>query len=262
MIAPSGPDAAERPPQPSAASPAAPAPWVVLVEAGAAPARPRPAVSGRRVVTATAVVALAIAAVVSVAGLLVSRHIAERQAVHDVAQLTDTLAQSIVQPVLTDAMATDASAARAALDPMVKQRLLSDSLVRVKLWTPAGTVLYSDEPRPDRADLRPRPGGAGQASPSRASRRMSADLRRPENQFERDQGKLLEVYRPVWTPGGEPLLFETYFRYDTVASEATNCGAVSPASCSAVWRLSFCCSSRWCGSSSRAHAGPSLSANT
>jgi hypothetical protein len=27
-------------------------------------------------------------------------------------------------------------------------------------------------------------------------------------------GKLLEVYRPVWTPGGQPLLFETYFRYD------------------------------------------------
>ena len=31
-------------------------------------------------------------------------------------------------------------------------------------------------------------------------------------------GKLLEVYRPVWTPGGEPLLFETYLPYDSVTA--------------------------------------------
>jgi signal transduction histidine kinase len=47
-----------------------------------------------------------------------------------------------------------------------------------------------------------------------------SDLRRPENQFERDRGKLLEVYRPVWTPDGHPLLFETYFRYDTVTARS------------------------------------------
>lgn len=29
-----------------------------------------------------------------------------------------------------------------------------------------------------------------------------------------------EVYRPVWTPGGTPLLFETYFRYDTVSQRS------------------------------------------
>jgi signal transduction histidine kinase len=46
------------------------------------------------------------------------------------------------------------------------------------------------------------------------------DLRRPENRFERGDGKLLEVYRPVWTPGGQPLLFETYFRYDTVSQRS------------------------------------------
>ena len=31
-------------------------------------------------------------------------------------------------------------------------------------------------------------------------------------------GKLLEVYRPVWTPNGSPLLFETYLAYDTVTA--------------------------------------------
>jgi signal transduction histidine kinase len=40
-----------------------------------------------------------------------------------------------------------------------------------------------------------------------------SDLQRPENRFERGRGKLLEVYRPVWTPSGQPLLFETYSPY-------------------------------------------------
>src|SRR5262249_218246 len=46
------------------------------------------------------------------------------------------------------------------------------------------------------------------------------DLSRPENRYEQGNGKLLEVYRPVWTPGGTPLLFETYFRYDTVSQRS------------------------------------------
>jgi signal transduction histidine kinase len=43
-----------------------------------------------------------------------------------------------------------------------------------------------------------------------------SDLQRPENRFERGRGKLLEVYRPVWTPSGQPLLFETYSPYREV----------------------------------------------
>jgi two-component system NarL family sensor kinase len=44
-----------------------------------------------------------------------------------------------------------------------------------------------------------------------------SDLRLPENRFERSHGKLLEVYRPVGTPDGQPLLFETYFKYYVVS---------------------------------------------
>jgi two-component system NarL family sensor kinase len=31
---------------------------------------------------------------------------------------------------------------------------------------------------------------------------------------------LLEAYRPVWTPSGAPVLFETYFRYDDVTARS------------------------------------------
>jgi signal transduction histidine kinase len=84
--------------------------------------------------------------------------------------------------------------------------------MRVKLWTPQGRVVYSDEPRL-----------IGQQFPLDAEGRLAlrgtgpiggvSDLREPENEFERAAGRLLEVYRPVWTPSGWPLLFETYTRY-------------------------------------------------
>ena len=32
---------------------------------------------------------------------------------------------------------------------------------------------------------------------------------------------MLEVYRPVWTPAGNPMLFEIYFRYDDVRDRST-----------------------------------------
>ncbi len=173
----------------------------------------------RRVVLPTAAATVVIAVVVAVAGSLVSRRIAEQQAVHDVAQLTDVLAESVVQPALTDAMPTDAAATRTVLDPLVRSRVLNSTLIRVKVWTPAGTVLYSDEPRLIGRTFPLEDEARAAFSQPRLEADVS-DLRRPENQFERNRGKLLEVYRPVWTPDGQPLLFETYFRYDTVAARS------------------------------------------
>ncbi|MDT4919528.1 MAG: two-component system, NarL family, sensor histidine kinase UhpB, partial [Pseudonocardiales bacterium] len=48
-----------------------------------------------------------------------------------------------------------------------------------------------------------------------------SNLDQPENVDERAAGKLLEVYRPVWTPSGEPMLFEAYLSYDAVATRSS-----------------------------------------
>jgi signal transduction histidine kinase len=45
-----------------------------------------------------------------------------------------------------------------------------------------------------------------------------SDLSKPENRFERDRGKLLEVYLPVRAPNDDRLLFEAYYRYDAVSA--------------------------------------------
>ena len=44
-----------------------------------------------------------------------------------------------------------------------------------------------------------------------------SDLSRPENRFERTYGELLEVYTPIRTPDGTPLLFETYQLASSIA---------------------------------------------
>ncbi len=87
--------------------------------------------------------------------------------------------------------------------------------MRVKIWNADGKILYSDEPRLigepyalGADELRSISSGAIDADVS--------DLSKPENRYERDSGKLLEVYLPIRTPSGETLLFEAYYRYSLV----------------------------------------------
>jgi signal transduction histidine kinase len=196
-----------------------PANWVVLARP-AQPGSPGRAPSPRRPILLVALAGLVVAAIVAVGGLLVSQRIAKEQAIHAVAELTDDLAVSVVQPALTDAMPANAARSRAVLDPLVRHWLGGASeMVRVKVWTTRGTILYSDEPRLIGKSF-PLEGDSRTALLRPRIEADITDLSRPENRYERGQGKLLEVYRPVWTPDGTPLLFETYFRYDTVSQRS------------------------------------------
>src|SRR6185437_16499452 len=113
------------------------------VAPGKQPGRP---ISTRRLLTLLTGAGVLLVLLVALAGSLLSRQIAGSQAVREVAQTTDLLAESVLQPSLTDPMAGDPKAA-AALDPLVRGRILSGSLVRVKLWSTTCTILYSDQPR-------------------------------------------------------------------------------------------------------------------
>jgi two-component system NarL family sensor kinase len=164
--------------------------------------------------------ALAVVIGVTVAGAFASRRVAERQSVTDAAHTTDLIAQQVVQPAIRNDLISGSPQALAAIDRVVRQVLnSSSSVVRVKLWTATGRIVYSDEPRL-----------IGQSFPLGSQERAAlarpsvhaevSNLERPENRFERGRGKLLEVYRPVWTPDGQPLLFETYSPYRQVTQRA------------------------------------------
>jgi signal transduction histidine kinase len=169
----------------------------------------------RRVLIQIGAAAAVVVALVSVAGVLVARHSAENEAVHDAASLADVLAGSVLQPALTAANGRDPSTLPATVNTIVRQRILSPTVVRVKLWTPDGLIAYSDEPRL----IGQRFALDDEARDVLANPRVRAevsDLSHPENVYERSQGRLLEVYRPVWTPTGQPLLFEIYLKYNVV----------------------------------------------
>jgi two-component system, NarL family, sensor kinase len=189
-------------------------PWVPV--ATASPEHPDTAtVRPRRVFTQVVVAALAVLIGVGLVGVVASRRLAEAQAVNDAARITDLFADAVVQPALTEPLLNGDAAAVKAMDRAVRPHLGSWRLVRVKVWSQQGRILYSDA-----AAL------IGQSYPlaeddlevlevPRTVAEVS-DLHRPENRLERGQGKLLEVYRPVWTPSGRPLLFEAYAPYSSV----------------------------------------------
>jgi signal transduction histidine kinase len=175
---------------------------------------------GRRWILLRVVAAAVIVVVgVAVVGAVASRRTAERQAVNDAAHAADLLADSVVQPAVDDGLLSGRPQSVAKVATAVHKHVLGPNITRVKLWTSTGEIVYSDEPRliGQRFALSPDE-RAVFAEP--ATRADVTDLSEPENRFERGNGKLLEVYRPVWTASGQPLLFESYFRYGTVTQRA------------------------------------------
>lgn len=136
---------------------------------------------------------------------------------HDAANTTDLLADALVQPALTDALAALDPAAIADFDTLIREHVVGPAIVRVKLWTADGLIVYSDEPRVigERFLLGEEERNVLTDPVTRAE---ISDLTKPENRFETGQDRLLEVYRPVWTPTGRPLLFETYSPYGNVTA--------------------------------------------
>ena len=194
-------------------------PWVTVATASSRRDRQRPVRTGRIVAQVIAAAAIVVI-LVSVLGSVASRKLAEQEAVHDAANTTDLLADAVVQPAISDALAAMDPAAIASFDAVIREHVLGSSIVRVKVWTPDGKIVYSDEPRVigDTFTLGDDEQGVLTNPVTRAE---ISDLSKPENRFETGQDRLLEVYRPVWTASGQPLLFETYAKYDIVTSRTS-----------------------------------------
>lgn len=195
------------------------APWLTLTEP-AAGGRPRGAAPTRRALVVRLVAAAALVVFVVVAvGVLVARRLAEDEAVNDAARSAELLADVVVEPALGAGL-LDEEAERRAFDELIRDRVIGDDVVRVKIWDADGTILYSDEPRLigetfglDDEELEVLTDGGVDSEVS--------DLSAPENRFERGRGTLLEAYHSVTAADGEKLLFEAYFPYDRVSARTS-----------------------------------------
>lgn len=156
----------------------------------------------------TGLVAVALFLVVS---LFVLQELGRREAIRDAKAFAVLAGQGIVEPALTDGVLRNDREALDRIDWLVQERVLSDRVVRVKLWTSTGRIVYSDEPRLVGLVFPLTEDDAEVLRSGRVHAELS-DLSDPENRFDRGQGPLYEVYTRVRTPKGTPLLFEAYQR--------------------------------------------------
>ncbi|HEX5860884.1 MAG TPA: histidine kinase [Nocardioides sp.] len=194
-------------------------PWV-QVSYGEPPRDQRPERTGK-VLGWVSVAALVALVAVAIGGTFAARDLAEAQAVHD-RVATNNLLAAVITPVLRDELVTgdarERRAAVAALDEVVKEYRNSTNIVRVKIWTSDGRVVYSDA-KALIGDTFPLGEEQQKVLTTPTTRAEVSDLSEEENEFEQDvseDGRLLEVYGPIWTPNETPLLFETYAPYDVV----------------------------------------------
>jgi two-component system, NarL family, sensor kinase len=190
--------------------------WTELVD-GATAARPQPGprsvgrVVGRFVVANLVAVALLMAGSVWASGAA-----AREEAIDDARNRTDLLAILLIEPALDERLAAGDPAGVAALDEVLRDRLDDADVVRVKIWTPDGRIVYSDEPRLIGSTY-PLGGEELETLQDGGTRAELSDLSQEENRFEREAGELLEVYRQIETPAGQPMLLETYSSYEDAA---------------------------------------------
>src|SRR3954453_6470951 len=165
--------------------------------------------------------------VVVVGGYIALRDVATEQAEDTTAQVVEINGR-LVQTALEDGILKRDPKAIRKLDDFVVSQVLSPSpgkgsapIKRVKIWAADGTVLYSDVPEligkkytlgAEEKELLEKPGAEAEIS----------DLGKPENQYERQYGKLLEAHTAIRTPNGTPVLFEIYQQFSSIQSRATN----------------------------------------
>ena len=158
---------------------------------------------------------LAAIAVVVVGGFLALRSVTVDEATRDTKERVAAEGRLVQVAGLSDGLLRGTPASLARLDDVVQGQVLGGSIVRVKVWTRSGRILYSDEPRligrtfplgEDERELFVEGGAEAELS----------DLGEPENVFERPQGELLEAHTVVRLPDGTPVLFEIYQRFSSV----------------------------------------------
>jgi signal transduction histidine kinase len=155
--------------------------------------------------------------VVVVGTVQLSRQAADREAITDARATTALLGRSVAQPAIPRGLVDGEAGAVDRFDRTALRRLLVGDVKRIKIWNSAGRIVYSDKTRligsryplgDDELDVLHR--GATDAEIS--------DLAKPENRFERTLGgNLLEVYTRIWSPEGDPLLFEVYYSAADIA---------------------------------------------
>jgi len=153
-----------------------------------------------------------------VIGSLALHRVATREALDDARVMTTALAHGVIAPELSSAVLSGNADALAGIDRVVRQRVLLDPVVRVKVWRRGGAIAYSDE----RALIGTQTtfnGAVRDAFADSSGHADVTDLSADENRFERAGERLVEVYLRVRAASGETVVVELYQRADSIDAE-------------------------------------------
>jgi signal transduction histidine kinase len=184
---------------------------------------PRQERSSALIVSSFALAGLAVVVLLGVIALAVFRTEGRDEAIGEAKRITRIVGQGVVEPHLAPAVIAGDDRAVADLDGVVRREVLTQGVVRVKVWDASGRIVYSDARQLigrrfglDGAERKVLLTGSGVVADV-------SNLDEPEQATERrlHVGRLLEVYVPLRAAGGQQLLFESYLPYSLV-SEGTN----------------------------------------
>jgi two-component system NarL family sensor kinase len=172
-------------------------------------------VSPARSVVQFALAALAAVVLLGVLAAAVLRNQTRDEAIREAKDVTRVAGRGIAEPALSPGLYSGDRAAQRRVRLALEKQVLREPVVRVKIWTGQGRILWSNEPRLIGSRF---PLGKEELEALHAGRTNAevSNLEAPENRFERNYEKLLEVYLPIRGPRGRPLLFESYSRFSAI----------------------------------------------
>jgi two-component system, NarL family, sensor kinase len=174
-----------------------------------------------RPVAVFALSGLAVLVLVALAVAIEIRGLARSEAVRDARKQTTLTGHGIVEPALTTGVVRGDPQAIDRLDNVIRQRVLTSDVVRIKVWNAEGKILYSDEPRLIGKRF---PIGSDELAALRSPvvSTETSDLSKPENAYERGRGDLTSVYLGLRAQDGTPVLFEEYLRSSAIAGDSSS----------------------------------------
>ena len=162
--------------------------------------------------------------VVSAAAILMSRSVAQEQAIEESERMTERLSGQVIGPLVPGYLSKDPE----AMDDLrrtVRNRMTDSRLTEVTLWTGDGEVLYTDNPAdigkrfPPSVELlaaaRGRTTAGVEDDPPEAHAESVADA---EASTVDDTGpkRYVEVYTPLTVRNKPPMVLEAYYSYSQV----------------------------------------------
>jgi len=157
--------------------------------------------------------------IVGAIGVALQRKAARDDAIQDAITLAKLAGNGVLAPNVNRALLEGDPEQTAKVDELVRTKMRSGGIVRIKLWDSNGTVVYSDRKMliGKRFEL---PEDEREALETNHARAELTHLKRAENRYDGLNGKLLEVYLPIKSTDGQPLLFEIYQRQTSVTATA------------------------------------------